>query len=58
MNDPTPQPNDFGLRAALGEDDYVRLIRRQLATARQYNEQGAIARLAGWLRDNGHEETP
>lgn len=48
--------SDFGLREALGGDDYVKLIRRQRETARRYGEHEVVARQTAWLVENGHED--
>lgn len=47
---------DFGLREALGENDYQELIRRQLQTARQYGETEVVERLETWLAENGSDD--
>jgi len=47
---------DFGLRDALGEEEHVKLVRRQLAIALMYGEMEAVVRLRDWLVANGHDD--
>jgi hypothetical protein len=57
---PTPAdpdvPNDFGLRAALGDDDTARMLRLQRDTAIRYFDFAAADRMTAWLVANGYEE--
>jgi len=47
---------DFGLREAIGEDEHVKLVRRQLAIALMYGEMDAVKRLREWLDENVRED--